>query len=335
MQRDPATQRALAGTLPSTMEALQLRQTDEEGPRVEHATVRVPHLGGPSEVRIEILAAGLCRTDLYVATGALPARSGLILGHEGAGRVDAIGSDVAGLALGDLVGIDPRIACGRCDGCTRPAGSCLAPQRLGVERDGVFAGSVIVPEVNAIPLAASVSPQRAAYLEPVAAAMGALRAGLRPSDRGAIAGEGRIAELTRRVLVHAGFPPPPVLQPHDLSLACAPAGFDFVIDAGLPDDASLDAMVHALRPGGTLVMKSRSAVRRSFQASEWVNREITVAARAYGSFSEAAAALSDPALVLEDLFGSVRSLAEHEAVFSEARKSEALKLFFAVPYLSP
>ena len=74
---------------------------------------------GPNDVRVKVLACGVCRTDLHVIDGELPAPTiPVIPGHEIVGRVEAIGRDVTTLAPGMRVGI-PWLgwSCGRCDFC--------------------------------------------------------------------------------------------------------------------------------------------------------------------------------------------------------------------------
>ena len=298
-----------------------------------------PRAVAATDVVVRIQAAGLCRTDLYVASGELPASPGVVLGHEGAGIVDELGSSVGrdDLRPGSLVGIDPRVPCGACAGCgTAPdrgpsPDRCLEPKQLGIDLDGVFAEFVVVPAGCLYPIHHRVSPMRAAYLEPVAAAMGALAAGLTPRDVGAIAGEGRIAELTARVLEYSGFPRPRIISTNDFNARIPRGSLDFVIDAGLPSDGALASMTQALRKGGTLVLKSRAARSRSFMPADWVAREITVAARAYGSFEDAARAVADERLALEDLFGTARPLSAYERVFSDAQAAESVKQFFEMP----
>ncbi len=289
---------------------------------------------GNDSVLVEVHAAGLCRTDLYVADRTLAAKPGVTLGHEGAGLVRATGPSVTALKEGTLVGIDPRIPCGRCPGCREGAADgpspprCHTPAQLGVDVDGVFADYVVVPAACVHPLEEGVSAQRAAYLEPVAAAMGALSAGLSPTDRGVIAGEGRIAELTARIFEYAGHSRPAIVPVLGMDEATRPHTLDFVIDAGLPSDDALAAMARCVRSRGTLVLKSRAASPRSFIPADWVARELTVAARAYGSFEAAAQALADPSLVLDDLFGPSRPLSEATQVFRDARADEGVKQFF-------
>ncbi|PNA38813.1 alcohol dehydrogenase, partial [Pseudomonas sp. MPR-AND1A] len=74
---------------------------------------------GPGEVRVKVLACGVCRTDLHVVDGELPdSKSPIIPGHEIVGRIDAIGAGVAGLQIGERVGI-PWLGhtCGVCPYC--------------------------------------------------------------------------------------------------------------------------------------------------------------------------------------------------------------------------
>ncbi|WP_428343155.1 Zn-dependent alcohol dehydrogenase [Mycobacterium sp.] len=73
----------------------------------------------PEQVRVRIAASGVCHSDLSQATGALPAGTPCVLGHEGAGVVEAVGSDVRQVAPGDHVVIAWVAACGQCWFCLR------------------------------------------------------------------------------------------------------------------------------------------------------------------------------------------------------------------------
>jgi S-(hydroxymethyl)glutathione dehydrogenase / alcohol dehydrogenase len=70
---------------------------------------------GPGEVRVALAAAGLCHTDI----DSLGWGQRLVLGHEGAGHVDAVGEDVQGLATGDAVVLNWAMPCGHCAPCRR------------------------------------------------------------------------------------------------------------------------------------------------------------------------------------------------------------------------
>ena len=107
------------------------------------------------EVRVKVLACGVCRTDLHVLDGELPdPKSPIIPGHEIVGRIDALGPGVAGLAMGERVGI-PWLAhtCGVCPYCeAKRENLCDAPLFTGYTRDGGFATAVIADARFAFPL---------------------------------------------------------------------------------------------------------------------------------------------------------------------------------------
>lgn len=74
---------------------------------------------GPGEVLVRYAATGLCHSDLSVLNGTLPFPGPAILGHEGAGTVEAVGPDVTGLSVGDTVIASFVPACGQCFHCIR------------------------------------------------------------------------------------------------------------------------------------------------------------------------------------------------------------------------
>ncbi|MFC7446547.1 Zn-dependent alcohol dehydrogenase [Rhodococcus daqingensis] len=82
---------------------------------VDGVTVRDP---GPGEVQVRIVASGLCQSDLSVVNGKIPFPSPVILGHEGAGIVEAVGPGVTMPAVGDHVVLSTLATCGQCAACT-------------------------------------------------------------------------------------------------------------------------------------------------------------------------------------------------------------------------
>jgi propanol-preferring alcohol dehydrogenase len=101
---------------------------------------------GPGEVRVRVLACGVCRTDLHVVDGELPeAPLPIIPGHEIVGRVDALGEGVTGFEPGQRVGI-PWLGhtCGTCSYCQHAEENlCDAPQFTGYTRPGGYAEYVV------------------------------------------------------------------------------------------------------------------------------------------------------------------------------------------------
>lgn len=110
---------------------------------------------GPGEVRVNILACGVCRTDLHVVDGELPApQVPIIPGHEIVGRIDAVGSGVRGLDVGQRVGI-PWLGwtCGVCPYCRMQRENlCDRPLFTGYTRDGGYATATIADARYAFPL---------------------------------------------------------------------------------------------------------------------------------------------------------------------------------------
>ncbi|TKJ28347.1 NAD(P)-dependent alcohol dehydrogenase [Blastococcus sp. CCUG 61487] len=147
---------------------------------------------GPGQVRLKVTAAGLCHSDQFVMS--LPEgmyELPLTLGHEGAGVVDALGSGVTGVEIGESVAVYGAWGCGRCHACAQgaenycPRASSLGIQPPGLGAPGALAEYVIVDDVrHLVPLGdldpvASVSLTDAGLTpyHAIKASLGALPAG--------------------------------------------------------------------------------------------------------------------------------------------------------------
>jgi propanol-preferring alcohol dehydrogenase len=122
---------------------------------------------GAGQVRVRVHACAACRTDLHVVTGDLPVRkTPLVPGHQVVGRIDALGSDVQGLALGQRVGVAwLHETCGRCRFCLRGAENlCDAAAFSGYTRDGGFAERMLARADFVYPLPDDLSDEQAAPL---------------------------------------------------------------------------------------------------------------------------------------------------------------------------
>lgn len=154
---------------------------------------------GPHEVLIAISAVGICGSDLHGFTGESGRRHpGQVMGHEAAGTVAALGSDVTDLRVGEAVTFNPLIACGHCRGCA--AGEqqhCESKTVIGVDPtvDAAFADFIAVPAGNVIRLPPDLPTQFGALVEPLAVAFHAvMRAGVRADDRVLVLGGGPIGQ---------------------------------------------------------------------------------------------------------------------------------------------
>lgn len=143
---------------------------------IEDVQVRDP---GPGEVRVKLKAAGLCHSDLSVIDGTIPYPTPVVLGHEGAGIIDAVGIGVTAVKEGDTVIVSTLSHCGRCPACEigRPTQCRNAPnpkdtrpftvngkQAFQFANASVFSEYTLVREQGAIPIDPRVPFDRACLI---------------------------------------------------------------------------------------------------------------------------------------------------------------------------
>jgi NAD+-dependent secondary alcohol dehydrogenase Adh1 len=136
-------------------------------PRIQE--VPEPKITGPHDVIVRIGGAGLCRTDLHIIEGQWAEKSGVTLpytiGHENAGWVEAIGSAVSNVAVGDTVIVHPLITCGLCRACR--AGDdmhCINSQFPGISVDGGMANFLKTGARSVVKLDPTLHPKDIAAL---------------------------------------------------------------------------------------------------------------------------------------------------------------------------
>ncbi|MEU8546640.1 Zn-dependent alcohol dehydrogenase [Streptomyces roseoverticillatus] len=164
---------------------------------------------GPGEVLVAVAAAGLCHSDLSVIDGTIPYPVPVVLGHEGAGVVQAIGPGVAHVAPGDHVALSTLAACGACGECGRgrptmcreSIGKPTRPFTRRGERlfhfaaSSVFAERTVVKAVQAVRIPESMPLTSAALIGcSVLTGVGAVlnRARVRPGESVVVIGAGGI-----------------------------------------------------------------------------------------------------------------------------------------------
>ena len=112
---------------------------------------------GPGEVLIAVRHAGVCGTDLHIADWDHWAQGRIkppiVVGHEFAGEIAALGPGVSGLREGQLVTAEGHIVCGHCLQCrTGNSHICKNTRIIGVDRDGAFAEFIVMPTTNVLTL---------------------------------------------------------------------------------------------------------------------------------------------------------------------------------------
>jgi Zn-dependent alcohol dehydrogenase len=164
---------------------------------------------GPTEVKVKIAAAGVCHSDISVINGTIPWKAPSVLGHEGAGVVEAVGSEVRSVKPGDHVVIATLANCGTCRACNtghptmcaRTLGRSSTPFLFRGEpasnfaAASVFAEYTIVSAVQAVPIHPEVPFTSAALVGcGVLTGVGAVfnRAKVSPGETAAVFGVGGV-----------------------------------------------------------------------------------------------------------------------------------------------
>lgn len=246
---------------------------------------------GPGEALLRVRYAGICRSDRQVMAGLYGPRQGWVLGHECSAEV--LYSER--WPKGTPVAVNPLM----------PDGSFL-----GIDRPGCFAEIIALPEACVFPLPPGLDLLKAAAAEPVAACGAILLSPL--SGRIAVAGSGRIRALCELILRQRGFEP--LAQPE-------PASCDWVIETD-PRPAALQSALELLRPGGTLILKSRHPGKIELPLNLLIERELKLESRRYLPFPQALELLAE--IDLASLLAPPRPAAELPELIS--RDSESHKL---------
>ena len=195
----------------------------------------------PRDVVVRIGGAGVCATDLHAIDGLMePAGVTLprVLGHENAGWIDAVGSDVTTVAEGDAVLVYPPYSCGLCVACRRGNDMhCVRHDFTGLSLDGGFAEYVAVDERSLVKLPAGVEPAEIApHADAGVTAYHAVRRLehlARPGTTAAIVGVGGVGHIALQVLRELGSSHIVAIDTDERRRALASElGADAVVDVG-------------------------------------------------------------------------------------------------------
>jgi len=152
----------------------------------------------PGNVMVRVKYASICGSDQHIFKGEFHPRTKLpmIPGHEFAGVIDEVGSDVENLKSGQKVTVDPIIWCGKCPACLAghyPA--CTSLKLVGIDIDGGFAEFVSVPYHMVFTIPDHISDEHAALVEILSIGFHAsARAGLEKHDDILIVGSGKVGQ---------------------------------------------------------------------------------------------------------------------------------------------
>ena len=222
---------------------------------------------GPGEVRIRPAAVGICGTDVHILDGTFGSRPPVILGHEVAGFVDAVGAGVRNTREGDLITVEPHRYCGVCRYCRLGREHlCLNKEAFGVHLDGGMAEFQIIPERIAYRLPDGMDPKVGALAEPLSCVVHAMdRLGARSGTSVVIFGAGPAGLILVTLCRLAGLVPIVVVEPDAARRATAiafgahgtvdPTSAGWVEDAQrLVGGAGFDAVIEAV--GSPRVLES-------------------------------------------------------------------------------
>jgi threonine dehydrogenase-like Zn-dependent dehydrogenase len=291
----------------------------------------------PGEALVRVLAAGVCNTDLELVRGYYPFTG--IPGHEFVGRVESA-PGAEGWEGRRVVG-EINASCGSCPACA--AGRRTHCQRrtvLGiVNRHGVFADYLSLPVENLHEVPVALRDDEAVFTEPLAAALEVqeqVKVGSR--DKVVIVGDGKLGNLVAQTLALTGCALT-VVGRHPAKLALleergiATGGAD-AIRAGEADVAvectgnreGLALARTAVRPRGTIVLKSTYAGKTSLDISRIVVDEITLVGSRCGPFAPALRLLAERRVDVAPLVRARFPLGDAVAAFAEAARPGVLKV---------
>lgn len=290
----------------------------------------------PGEALVRIRQAGICSTDLELVKGYYPFTG--ILGHEFVGEV--VEAEDASW-IGQRVVGEINVVCGSCEQCLAGRSThCENRTVLGIaNRHGVFAEYTSLPLTNLHRVPASVPDEAAVFTEPLAAALEIQQqVHLRPTDRVLLVGAGRLGQLIAQTLALTGCNLRVLARhPHQQNLLAKrgiqtigeediqPWRWDVVVEAtGSP--AGFDLARRAIRPRGTLVMKSTYKGEMTVNFSSIVVDEIQILGSRCGPFEPALRLLEKKEVDPSGLIAAEFALEDALQAFAQAAQPGVLKV---------
>jgi 2-desacetyl-2-hydroxyethyl bacteriochlorophyllide A dehydrogenase len=298
-----------------------------------------PPVTAADEARVRVLSAGICGTDLALEDGLYPFEG--VPGHEFVGIVE----EGPKALLGRRVVGEINAACGRCPECVSAmAKHCRARTALGIRgRNGAFAEFLQLPAVNLHAVPDKVSTEAAVFTEPLAAALDIVeRLAPAPGHRVLVVGAGRLGQLVCRVLGASGAQVTAIgRHPEKLARLEGVAArtqrvddiearsFDMAVECtGNP--SGLPVAVGALKPRGTLVLKSTYAEAVKLDMAPIVVDELRLVGSRCGPFEAALGLLEEGRVDVEPLIDARFPLSAGVEAFSYSRRPGVLKVLLEI-----
>jgi L-idonate 5-dehydrogenase len=317
---------------------------------------------GPGEVRVRMAAGGMCGSDLHYyhdgGFGTVRIRQPMALGHEAAGRITAIGADVTGLSIGELVAVNPSVPCRTCANCRAGHSVQCTDMRFNGSAmrfphvQGLFREEMTITADRAFGMPAEVSPAEAALCEPFAVALHAVSQAGDVAGRSVfVSGAGPIGVLVAAAarLKGAARIVATDITPHALAMATRFGATEAIdvsagpgalahleADRGQMDVAfecsgngkALAAAIGVLKPRGRMVLVGLGG-EAALPTNAVVTKELELAGtfRFDAEFAEAARLIAGRAVDLSGVITQSYPLAEAVTAFAHAsEKSRATKV---------
>lgn len=284
---------------------------------------------------VKVHLAGICSTDLQILKGYMGFTG--VPGHEFVGSVSEGPSEWIGKrVVGEI-----NFGCGRCENCGRDwSRHCPKRSVMGIlDADGAFAEYLSLPVANLHAVPENVSDEEAVFTEPLAAAFEILtQIQLDPGDDVLVLGDGKLGNLCAQVLRLTGAKIT-ALGKHADKLALIkksgvrtmllndwqPRLFDVVVEA-TGSASGLELALSAVRPRGTLILKSTIAGNHEVSLATIVINEINVIGSRCGPFADALDALSARCVSVTPLIETVYPLADGVEALQHAARAGARKI---------
>lgn len=295
----------------------------------------------PGEALVRVLCAGICNTDLELKRGYYPYTG--ILGHEFVGVVE---QGPEHLVNQRVVG-EINAVCGRCRFCRSGQPThCENRTVLGiVNRNGAFAEYLCLPIENLHPVPNNIPTEVATFTEPLAAALEIQQqVKLDSDDRVLVVGDGKLGILVAQTIALTGCDLLVVgrhrdklahLEARGIKTGFADTVTDRAFDISVECTGNSEGFAlarRALRPRGTLVLKSTYAGNLSLDASSLVVDEITLIGSRCGPFAPALDLLQQEKVDVKSLINARYPLADGLTAFERAQTKGVLKVLLEIGY---